>query len=92
MVHWIRCGRVVVHVTRRAHRVRAGQVVVVVDVALTALRAGQVESGQRPAGGRVVELAVGPQHRIVAVLARSRETHLDVVNGSGGLVVVVQMA
>ena len=92
MVH--RTGRrvVIVHVTGRANRVCAGKVVVVVDVALRALGAGQVEPGQRPAGGGVIEFAIGPQHRVMAVLARGGETQLDVVDGSRRRVVVVLVA
>jgi hypothetical protein len=37
----------------------------------------------------VIELTIGPQHRVVTVLAGSWECQLDVVNGSGGSVVVV---
>ena len=64
MVHGVRRGGVIVHVTRGANRVCAGQVVVIVDMALTALRAGQVEPGQRPTGSGVIEFAVGPEHRL----------------------------
>ena len=92
MVHGVRRGGVIVHVTRGANCVCAGQVVVIVDMALTALRAGQVEPGQRPTGSGVIEFAVGPEHRVVTVLARGWETQLEVVNGSGGRVVVVLVA
>ena len=61
-------GVVVSLVATHANRVGAGQVVIVVDMALRALRAGQVESGQRPARGRVIELAVAPQNRVVTPL------------------------
>jgi hypothetical protein len=85
-----RSGRVVVVlVTRYAGRI--GEVVVVVDVALAALRSS-VRPGQWEAGGGMIELAVGPQHRVVTVLAGRWEAQLDVVNGSGGRVVVVLVA
>jgi hypothetical protein len=40
----------------------------------------------------MIELAIGPQHRIVTVLTCSREAQLDVVNGSSSRVVVVLVA
>src|SRR5919109_587139 len=69
-----------------------GQLVVIVDMALTALCAGEMEPGQRPAGGGVIEFAIGPQHRVMAVLARGGEAQLDVVDGSRRRVVVVLVA
>ena len=89
-----RRGRVVVVglVATHASRVRAGEIVVVIGVALSALRAGQVEARQWPARGRVIKRAVGPQHRVVTVLASCRETELDVVDRRGRIVVVGLMA
>ena len=57
-------------------------------MALRALRAGQVESGQRPTRGGVVELAVSPEHRVMALLTGSRESKLDVVHRRGRIVVI----
>ena len=54
---------------------RAIQGVVVIHVAVDTLpRRHRVHTGQREAGGRVVKFAVGPQHRVMALLARCGET------------------
>src|SRR5689334_1116117 len=68
-----------------------GQLVVAVDVALAALRC-QVRAGQCPAGGGVVKLPVGPDHRVVAGFAGGREACGDMVHGGLGIVVVGQVA
>ena len=52
-------------------------VVVIVDVALAAEHLN-VRAGQRPTGCAVIELAISPEHRVMAHLALLRE--------SGGLV------
>src|SRR5947199_10867243 len=61
----------------------ASQVVVVVDVAIRALpgRYG-VRSGQRKTSTRMVKLAMGPEHGIVAASAGGRERSMG--NGRGG--------
>ena len=71
----------------------AVQRVVAIDVAVGAQpRRRGVRSGQWESCGGVIEFAVGPQHRVVAALARSREMCGDVVHGSRGRVVVVLVA
>ena len=50
-------------------------VVVVVDVA-TGARGGYVEARQRPTGRRVIKLAVGPEHGVMALFARGREARV----------------
>lgn len=78
---------------RYACRVRARQIVVVVDVAIGAgSRRHRVRVGQRKPCGRVIELAIGPDHGVVAALARCGEAQLDVVHGGRRGVVVLQMA
>ena len=66
---------------------RSRDLVIAVHVALGA-RQGCVESGQRPACRGMVELAIRPQHCVVAVFARRREARSDVVNRSLRVVVV----
>jgi len=61
--------RVVVIRLVARHASRTCQVVVIVDVALNA-RCRRMKACQRPARRRVIKLAVGPHHRVVAVLAR----------------------
>jgi len=70
---------------------RARQVVVVVDMTLDAWRRS-VEARQCPARRRVIELAVGPENRIVTVLARRRIIQPNVVNRSLCVVVIRLMA
>ena len=85
----IRIGRVVVvrQVARNAGR--RGDVVVVVDVAVGAQpRRHRVHPGQSETRGRVVELAIGPQGRVVAVLAGGRESGCRVRHRSGRIVVI----
>jgi hypothetical protein len=69
----------------------ASQVVVVVDVAIRAL-AGRygVRSGQREPRGRVVKLAMAPEHRVVTTFAGGRETGMG--NGSRGAGIIFQVA
>ena len=51
-----------------------GDVEVVIDVTVGTLpRRNRVRTGQRESGGRVIELRVRPLHRVMALLARSRE-------------------
>ena len=89
MIHG--CLRVVVVglVTRNAGR--AGQVVVVVHVALHAWRCS-VEARQRPTRRRVIELAVRPQNRVMAVRACCWIVQGNVINRSLGVVVIRLMA
>src|SRR5436853_174751 len=72
MRHRAFCVLIVGLVTRITGSI--GDVVVVVDVAI---RAGPgrygVRTGQRPSCLRVIELAIGPLHGVMALLAGSRE-------------------
>ena len=71
------------------HASRAGQVVVIVDVAIGAgARWHRVQPRQSKTGGGVVELAIGPHHGVVALLARRGES---VVRHRRGRVVVVRL-
>ena len=72
-----------------ARRVRRGQAVIVVHVALRALDAAQMESSQRPARRRVIELGVGPVRGVVALLAGCRKAELHVIHGRCRVVVVL---
>jgi len=74
-------------VARDAHCIGAGQVVVVVDMALRA-GSGGVRPGKCPAGGRVIEFAVGPGYRVMAILAGGGESQLHMINGADRVVVV----
>ena len=88
-VGWIRSGGVILLMARVAQR--AGEVVVIVDVAIRALaRRYRVHPRQREAGRSVVKLAVGPEHRVMAVFAGSWES--GVRNGRGGARVVFLVA
>ena len=63
----------ILQVTR--HAGRAGQVVVVVDVTVRALaRRHGMRTGQNESGRGVIELAIGPGHRVVTLLAGGRES------------------
>ena len=87
----IGAGRALKILEVASHAGCAVQVVVVVDVAVRALPRGHgMRSGQREAGGGMVELAVGPLHRVVALLAGGGEA--GVRHGSGGIVVIGLMA
>ncbi len=67
------------------------QRVVVVDVAIRALpRRHGVRSGQGETRRRVVELAMRPEHRIVAAFARGRETSMG--NRSRGASIIFLVA
>ena len=83
-------GRCVILLVARVTR-SASQVVVAVDVAIRAL-AGRhgVRSGQREPRGRVVKLAMAPEHRVVTTFAGGRETGMG--NGSRGAGIIFQVA
>ena len=87
------CRVVIVQVAGNACRVSACQIIVVVDVAIGAgpWRNG-VRVGQRKSCGRVIELAIRPNHGIVAAFAGCREAHLDVVHWGRRGVVILQVA
>jgi len=71
----------------------AVQRVVVVDVAIAAQpRRHGVGTRQLKSGRRVIEFAVGPEHGVVAGLARGRERRRNVVNRRDRAVVVVLVA
>ncbi len=74
------------------HTTGIGDVVVVIDVAVrTGSRRNGMRSGQRPAGCRVIENAVHPIARVVALLARRREVCTDVIDRRFRVVVIVLM-
>ena len=83
----IRTGRALEILQVAGDARRAVQGVVIVDVAVRALawRNG-VQACQRKAGGGVVKLPVGPQHRVVTLLARRGKTRVR--HRRGGIVVV----
>ena len=83
-------GRCVILLVARVTR-SASQVVVAVDVAIRAL-AGRhgVRSGQREPRGRVVKLAMAPEHRVMTTFAGGRETGMG--NGSRGAGIIFQVA
>jgi len=87
-------GRVIgIQVAGYTGGVCAGQIIVVVDVAIGAYARGNgVRVGQRESSGGVIELSVGPVHRVVAAFAGRRKARLDVVHRSRRGVVVLQMA
>ena len=73
----IRVGRALVILQVAGDACRAVQGVVVIDVAVGALpRRHHVQSGERESRSGVIKLAVHPQHRIVALLARCGETRM----------------
>ena len=74
-----------------SHARRAGQVVIVVVVAICALpRRHRVHARQRKASRRVIELAVGPLHRVMALLTGRRKARMW--NRADRVVVVVLVA
>ncbi len=87
------CRVVIVQVAGNAGRVGTRQIVVVIDMAIGAgSRRNGVRVGQRKSRGRVIELAIRPNHGIVAAFAGCREAHLDVVHWCRRGVVILQMA
>ena len=69
-----RRGGIVVIGLMATHAGGRSDVEVVVDVTVRTLaRRNRVRTGQSEAGGRVIELRVRPLHRVMALLARSRE-------------------
>ena len=83
-------GRRVILLVARVTR-SASQVVVVVDVAVRALpRRHGVRSSQWETRSRVVELAVGPEHRVVTAFAGGREAGMG--NGRRGASIIVLVA
>ncbi len=89
--HMVRIRRALIVLEMARHAGRAGQCVVVVDVTIHALpRRDGVQPSQRKASRRVVELAIGPQHGVMALLAGCGESCVG--NRSGGGVVVVLVA
>ena len=85
MVDW-RLGVVVIRLVAR-HTGCVGQLVVVINVALCA-RCGRMQASKRPTRAGVVELAVGPQDRVVTTLTCRRKTQSDVVNRRFRVVVI----
>ena len=88
-----RIGRArVLRLMARVARV-AVQRIIIVDMATGARERWRlVRVGQREAGRGVIELAVGPYHRVMTILARRRESNLDVIDGRGGVVVIGHVA
>ncbi len=81
----VRRTRVVLLMARVAQR--AVQRIVVVDVTIGALpRRNGVRSRQRKPRRRVIEFAIRPQNRVVALLARRRESRMR--HRRGGVVVI----
>ena len=69
------------------HARRRRQVVIIVDVAIsTSARRHSVQSGQSEARRGVIELAISPLNRVVALLAGGRES--GVRYRSGGVIVI----
>ena len=72
--HVIRIRRALEILQVTAHASGAGQVVIVVNVAIDALaRRHGMRTGQNESGRGVIELAIGPGHRVVTLLASCRE-------------------
>ena len=85
----VRRALIILQVARHAGRAR--QVVIVVDVAIDALPwRHRVHACQGESGSGMIELAVGPEHRVMALLARRGEA--SVGYGAGGGVVIVLVA
>ena len=73
--HVIRIRRALEILQVTAHASGAGQVVIVVNVAIDALaRRHGMRTGQNESGRGVIELAIGPGHRVVTLLAGGRES------------------
>jgi len=90
-MRWIVRAGVILLMARVAQN--AVQSVVVVDVAIAAQpRRHGVITRQLKTGRRMIEFAVGPEHSVVARLARGGESHGNVVHRRGRVVVVVLMA
>ena len=69
---------------------RAVQCVIIVDVTIRALaRRNGVQSGQREAGRRMIELGIAPLHRIVAVFTCVREPAVRHRSGRAGEIFLV---
>jgi len=79
-LHVIRIRRSleILQVATDAGRVRGGQVVIAVHVALRALHR-RVRTAQREAGRRMIKRRIVPRRRVVALLARGRESRRHVV-------------
>jgi len=72
------------------HTRRAVQCVVIVDVAIRALaRRNSMQSGQREAGRRMIELGIVPLHRIVASFAGVGEPAVRHRSGRAGEIFLV---
>jgi len=73
----VRIGGALIVLEVAAHARRTVQRVIVVDVAIrTGARRNRVHSGQSETSCRVIEFSVGPLHRVVALLASSRESRM----------------
>jgi len=67
------------------HACGAAQGVIIIDVTIRALaRRNGVQSGQRKASHRMIELGIAPLHRIVAAFARVREPAMRHRSGRAG--------
>ena len=89
--HVVRVRRGLIVLQMASHARRAVQRVVVVDVAIAALaRRYRVHAGQREPCRRVVEFAIAPLHRVVALLAGGGESCVSY--GRGCVVVIVLVA
>ena len=85
----VRIRRALVVLQMASYAGCAGQVVVIVNVAIGAgARRHRVQAGQSKARGGVIELGVGPRHRVVALLARSGESTM---RHRRGRVVVIRL-
>src|SRR5437763_1253660 len=85
-----RRGRRVVVGLVAAHAGGRGDVVVVVDVTIRTLpRWHGMRTGQNESGGRVIELAVGPGHSVVTLLAGGGEAGMRYRRGRGVVVGLV---
>ena len=90
MVYGSRRRVIGTQVAGHASRVRARQIVIVADVAIGAYPWWHgVRVGQRESCGRMIELAVDPEHGVVAAFARCGETQLGVIYRRGCSVVIL---